>query len=252
LKPERTKAYKELKASPVELGRQLIDRWFVPEVWSEAVTNSAFLEYVGETLRTIGLGFPASDPDWDIPRWEDRLSVFDPYDLDRYGSQEVPVKSLWRSICETVNTDVLYLLFGVGVDIREYDFLVTTPVSRAREHIKEAEDAIELYRRTGEVDYYFRDCWPFPKNLRIGSKYFYVDRRAIRGFAVVTGIDIDNIDVNMNVNTWRWIEPIPCDYSQLKPPQRYARALTHQYFEGISEVQIIGGWLDPMPCMPKS
>lgn len=178
--------------------------------------------------------------------------MFNLRDLDRTHhfderDKEMVFINLWREIHKTLNLAALYLPVGTIVDIREHDFLVTTPVAKVKEHAKEAEDSIRHFMETGHIDYYYRDCYSFPRNLKIGSKFFYVDNRAIRGFAVVTDIDIANINANMNVDTWRWIDPIPCDYGKLKPPQKYARAIGHQYLRGVGKVQVIGEWLDPMP-----
>jgi len=57
--------------------------------------------------------------------------------------------------------------------------------------------------------------------------------------------------IDMDVDTWRWIKPISCDYSKIKPPQRYSQAIKHEYLTGITSVEIIGDWIDPMPCTPS-
>jgi hypothetical protein len=247
MKPEGTIRYKEMQIPPVELGQKFLERWFVPELWGTETKNPVFQENVGKSLRFIGENFPDTDPDWELPSWKDRLSMLDLYDLAWKGGREKVFGNLWNMIHKTLNKDVLYFHKGSTVGLREYDFLVTTPLSQAKAHVKEAEDAIKYFEKTGKIDRYWRTLWPFPKNLRIGSKMFYVDNRAIRGFSVVTDIDINEVTVNMDVNTWRWISPIACDYGKIKPPQNYSRAIGHTYFEGIDKVKIIGEWLEPMP-----
>jgi hypothetical protein len=247
MKSERTVRYKEMQIPPMELGREFLERWFVPELWGTETKDPVFQENVGNILRFMGENFPYTDPDWEVPSWKDRLSMLDLYDLDRNDGGKKIFRNLWCSIHETLNRDALYIPKGSTVGLREYDFLVTTPLSQAKTHVKEAEDAISHFQKTGKIDHYCRSFWPFPKNLRIGSKLFYVDNRAIRGFAVATDIDMNVVTVNMDVNTWRWISPIACDYGKIKPPQMYARAIGHTYFEGINSVKVTGEWLDPMP-----
>ncbi|MEK7525135.1 MAG: hypothetical protein AAB548_02065 [Patescibacteria group bacterium] len=244
------KATREIKIPSETLGEQFIERWFVPELISEDTLDPAFLIKVGETLKSIAKSFPKTDhvPGWEkILRWEDRLSVFDPHDLRHESRRGQTFIKLWAEIRASLNLEVLYYPKGSKQKLREYDFLVTTPLDQAESHVQEAQDAINYYKKTGEVDYYYRDCWPYPKNLRIGSKFFYVDNRAIRGFAIVTDIDINKENANLAADTWRWIVPIHCDYQQTKPPQRYACAVDHEYLKGINQVRVIGEWLDPMP-----
>lgn len=252
MNPEKTVAYKEMLLSPEELGNMFVHRWFSPEILTEETLRMEFLSHVGERLKYRGSRFPKSDPDWDIPRWQDRLSVLNLYDLDRidqfnHSDRKKTFRILWQEIYGTLDLLKLYLDIGDTVEIRDSDFLVTTPIAKAREHVKEAQSVINRFNKYGHIDYYYRDCWPFPKNLKIGSKFFYVDNRAIRGFAIVTNIDIKRLRVQMNVDTWRWISPIPCDYGKVKPPQKYASAKKHQYFEQTHRVPIVGSWLDPMP-----
>lgn len=247
MKPERTRVYQELKTPEEELGDKFTDRWLVPELRDKISEDHYFLNYVGGTLKEIGKGFPKSDPNWNIPSWEDRLSLFNLYDLDRDSTQSTKFKILWEKIHENLNKDLLYFPKGSTIGIREHDFLVTTPLPKIKDAAQEAKEAIELFQSTGKIDHYYREIWPFPNNLKIGSKFLYVDNRAIRGFAVVTDIDIKRVHVNMDVDTWRWIDPISCDYGVIKPPQSYARAIGHKYLENTTSIKVIGEWLDLMP-----
>lgn len=247
MRPEHTAIYHELGIPEEELGNKFTERWLVPELREKILQDHDFLRFVGRTLKLIGQGFPKSDPEYDIPLWEDRLSLFDLYDLSRESIESARFEGIWEKIHKNINKDLLYFPKGSVIELREYDFLVTTPLAKSKEHVQEAEDAIRLFKETGEIDHYYREIWPFPKNLRVGSKFFYVDNRAIRGFAVLTNIDIEKVTVNMDVNTWRWINPIPCDYGKIKPPQRYAYAIGHQYLDGLDRIQVIGDWLDTAP-----
>ncbi len=250
MKPEKTLVYKELSRTSLELGQAFINRWFVPEVQSQQILEQSYLEHIGDTLKSIGQNFPKSDPTWSLPSRIDRLSMLSLYDLNNESARKDEFPTLWRNILNSLNTDALFLPEGTDYHLRKYDFLVTTPLDLAAEHVKEAEGAIKLFNETGKIDYYYRNLWSFPKECRIGSKFIYVDNRAIRGFAVVTNI-VNQFVIHMDVNTWRWIYPIPCDYGKIKPPQSYAQAIKHQYFAGIDGIKIIGEWLDPMPTIAK-
>jgi len=234
----------ELEMSPRDLGRNFIERWYAPDILSEETLNPMFLEGIGKTLKYIGKTFPR-DEKFSVINLSDLMGDMD---NDWQGGNTRLFKKLWGRIRDTIYFDNLYFTKDESVSLREYDLLVTTPIAKARDHVKEAVDAIRLYETTGEIDYYWRKYWPPPRNLKVGSKMFYVDNRAIRGFGVVTDIVMgDLLEAHMLVDTWRWINPIPCNYSVIKPPQSYARAIGHKYFEGIDKVQVIGEWLDPMP-----
>lgn len=248
MKPERTIAYKEMNQPPEIVGRQFLDRWFIPDVLTKENLHPSFLKNIGNSLITLGARYPKSDPKWDFPGWEDRLSIYNLGDLDEFTGGQRKFRGLWSKILNSINRSALYIPKGSTANLREFDYLVTTPVAKAMDHVKEAEDSIALYKRTGKIDSYYRNIYPFPKNLKIGSKFFYVDGRAIRGFAVVTSINPSNeFRTRMSVDTWRWINPIPCDYGKIKPPQGYSSAQKHIYFKGIDSIKIVGGWLDPMP-----
>jgi hypothetical protein len=246
MKPERTVSFREQEMSALELGQTFIDKWYTPELQTCDSMDHVFLGNVGETLKYIGRGFPKSDPDWGLPGWEDRLSLLSIYDMYHESGHSRIFKNLWQLVYDKIDTEKMRIRKGERVYVREYDYLVTTPISKRDEHIKEAEDAIALYQKTGELDYYYRDIHPLPKNLKIGSKMFYVDNRAVRGFAVVTEIDPRTSQVRMSVDTWRWIKPLPANYFIIKPPQSYASALNHTYFKGVETVKVVGDWLEPM------
>jgi hypothetical protein len=244
MRTEREILSQEQEMSPFDLGKSFIERWYVPGVLSEETLNPAFLANTGKTLRYIARGFPLGFG----------LSMLDLGDLqgdkfnDWQGGNLELFRILWKRIGNTLNTGAFFFGKGTVVPISENDLLVTTPIAQRNDSAKEATDAIDYYHKTGKLDYYWRRyCFP-PRNLKVGSKLFYVDNRAITGFAVVTDIVMkDMLQAHMSVDTWRWINPIPCDYGKIKPPQSYARAMEHKYFEGIDKVKVIGEWLDPMP-----
>lgn len=209
-----------------------------------------------------------ADPEKDLLNRQLRLCVpdvvleaeaqVDALVLDRIGQvlkkegREVAGQAV-RHMITSLAHPVIYPEVGNQVPIGESDLLVTTPLDKAREHVGEAEDLINYYYETGDVGYYYRlfNPWGAPKTLGIGSKLFYVDQRAVRGFAVVTDLEVNPDDNHlvskMDANTWKWIDPIPCDYGQVKPPQGYAYARKHRYLKDVPEVEIVGSWLDPMP-----
>ena len=246
MKPERSEVRRELEMSPRDIGWTFINRWFIEDIFTEVTLDSVLLEKVGRTLQHIGRTFPVDTRvHYSVLHLEDLQKD---RDNDWEGGDYRQFKNMWSRIRATLNFDILNIPKGKTVPIRKNDLLVTTPLAQAKDHVKEAEDAIALYQRSGKVDYYWRKYWPMPKNLKVGSKIFYVDNRAIRGFAVVTDIVVDNFhEAHMAVDTWRWIKPIHCDYDRLKPPQGYSYATEHDYLAGVKAVRVIGGWLDPMP-----
>ena len=129
------------------------------------------------------------------------------------------------------------------------DFIVTTPKSEIANAKLEAEEA---KRHPGTR--YFRRFGRMPRGLVKGSRIFYVEDSYIRGFAVVdevqTGAKLctttnrewrDGVYAMMPVETWMWIRPFPMQGFR-----------NWQYFEPPADLQIVGGWLDPMPEVQPS
>jgi len=234
--------FREIETSSLDLGKSFVHRWFTPRAIKEQGIDFV---YIGDTLKTIGSTF----------RRGFGFSVFNLYDLTRdthnkwLGGNFRLFEEMWARILAHINHEALRYPVKTTVPVSEYDLLVTTPIAKAKEHAREAEQVRQYYKKTGLLDYYWRAYVFPPSNLRVGSSVYYVDRRAIRGFAMVTDIVLKDfiLQAHMLADTWRWITPIPCDYRVIKPPQSYARANRHKYFAGIAEVQVIGGWLDPMP-----
>jgi hypothetical protein len=125
----------------------------------------------------------------------------------------------------------------------EKDILVTTPISKSELAAKEAEECI-----AASEGYYFRTFRKKPKRLAPGSRIFYVDRGFIRGFGVVSSVATHEMVCETTGHnwgegfhaifpypTWKWIKPIP-----MKGFQGF------RYFAGV-EVEIVGGYGDPMP-----
>lgn len=170
--------------------------------------------------------------------------------LKREG-REVAGRAVRQFITEAAKP-LIYPEVGSNVLITKNDLLLTTPLDKTEDAAEEADELKALYKDSEEIGYYYRlyNPWGAPKTLGIGSKLFYVDRRAVRGFAVVTDFSphrTNAIVTMMAADTWKWIDPIPCDYDRIKPPQGYAYADRHKYLENVHIVDVVGGWLDPMP-----
>ena len=102
--------------------------------------------------------------------------------------------------------------------------------------------------------YYFRTFVKRPKELRVGSRIFYVEDGFIRGFGTVGEIrDSADMQCNtsghdwgvwgdgrthaiMHADSWKWIKPIP-----MKGFQGW------RYFTA-KNIKIVGDWLDPKPA----
>lgn len=170
-----------------------------------------------------------------------------------YPTLPISAKDLLSRMHGWFSLHSLYVPVGTSVSITADDLLVTTPVAQVDAHIREAQERLDEYENKGTVGYYYRMYHPHapPKTLKVGSKMFYVDRRAIRGFAVVTELTVDphggELIARMQADTWRWIAPIPVSYEQQKPPQGFAYAAKHPYLAGVQSVAVIGDWLAPMP-----
>lgn len=247
LPPEpRNYALQEVEPlSDYELGRAFVGRWYLPETLSPERATPVWYEDIGATLRILAAHSPKS---------QSRYSVFDRghlrwHPFDAFRSM---IDGMYDTIRSAVDPQTLRFAPGQSVPLREHDFLVTTPLAQAKAHGSEARERIEEYRSHGTIGHYFRSFhanYP-PKILRVGSKFFYVDNRAIRGFAVVSDFVVDirfNLLALMHADTWRWIHQISVDYQKLKPPQCYAYITGHAYTKDIEQVDVIGGWLDPMP-----
>lgn len=125
--------------------------------------------------------------------------------------------------------------------------IVTTPKSEMSTAAQEARDRIE---EGGGV--YFRRFGKEPRGLDPGVRVFYVEDGHVRGFAVVEEVTEvqegehvvcettgrawpSGIYAVMRADSWRWVRPI-----------RYRGFQGFRYFDD-SEVEIVGGWLDPRP-----
>ncbi len=133
------------------------------------------------------------------------------------------------------------------------DIVVSTPKTRMKEAVEEAERAIAL--DGVERTYYFRNLGKHGgANLGKGSRVYYVEDGYVRGFGVVEDDedvlyrDYEECDATgreygagwyayIPADSWQWIRPIPHKGFQ---GWRYAPAEWR-------EVEIIGGWLDPKP-----
>ena len=123
------------------------------------------------------------------------------------------------------------------------NIIVTTPKGEQETAAQEAQDCIDA-----KGGHYFRVFKRRPKNIEAGSRIFYVEDGYIRGFATVESVNEDNMKCDtsgkewgdgcyaiMPANSWQWISPVA-----MKGFQGY------RYFDD-SNVEIIGGWLDPKP-----
>ena len=124
--------------------------------------------------------------------------------------------------------------------------IVTTPKSQMKTAAAEARMCINA----GE-GFYFRRFGTLPLSLATGIRIFYVEDGYVRGFATVsevhdssshsvqcttTGCDwAPGIYAVMPADTWQWVKPIP-----------YKGFQGFRYFDD-SDVEIVGGWLDPKP-----
>lgn len=256
--------YKESKVelisdrlSPQELGLEFIERWYSQDLINknQARLTSEVLKSVGELLAKYDKSFNRRPYG---PKYSP-LNLGDIYWLYRNLQTKESIlpmspDELLENIHSLLSLDSLYFPVGSQVTIDTGDLLVTTPLAKSAEHAQEARERLDEYDESGTVGYYYRvyNSHVPPKTLKVGSKMFYVDQRAIRGFAVVTRLDVPDkllggLVAYMEADTWRWIEPIGCDYDRVKPPQGYAYAAKHQYLDGVSQVTITGDWLDPMP-----
>lgn len=128
------------------------------------------------------------------------------------------------------------------------DIIVTTPKSQMKNAATEAEKC----KQEGK-GWYFRVFKHRPEHLEIDSKIFYVEDGYIRGFAPVYAITHEQgtqctttnkqwgpgTVVWMKADQWKWITPIP-----MKGFQNW------RYFDS-SNVEVVGGWLDPKPDEPN-
>jgi hypothetical protein len=135
------------------------------------------------------------------------------------------------------------------------DIIVTTPKGCAGEAAQEARDCI-----ASGGGYYFRR---FTKryaphcHLQVGDRIYYVERGYVRGFALLGGwVEVvrksrgcettgrwwlPGVYLVMDATTWQWIRPI-----QMRGFQGWRSA---QNYFNRERVEIIGGWLDPMPAI---
>lgn len=128
------------------------------------------------------------------------------------------------------------------------DIIVTTPLSQRSIAAQEARNAI-----ASGGGHYFRQLRNRPKRLQPGDRVFYVDGGYVRGFAIVdeirggaaccstTGNQFSGWLVFMEASSWKWIRPVPMSGFQ---GYRYVTR------ELRDQVEILGGWLDPMPEAP--
>lgn len=141
------------------------------------------------------------------------------------------------------------------------DIIVTTPYS-FREQV--AQEATMMIKNGG--GFYFRRLSTQPKNLNIGDRVWYVEDEYLRGFAIVSYIEYRDTSLTcsttgkvhengfflyMDATTWKWIHPIP-----YKGFQGWRYFLIEEsengtlFFKSIIKLDIVGGWLDPMPKTP--
>ena len=123
--------------------------------------------------------------------------------------------------------------------------IVTTPKKQMKTAAEEAQNCIDA-----GGGFYFRRFAQFPLSLHSGTRIFYVEDGYVRGFATVSEVN-DSTDGKvcmttgrdwapgiyavMPADSWQWVRPIPQQGFQ-----------GWRYFDD-SEVEIVGGWLDPKP-----
>lgn len=138
----------------------------------------------------------------------------------------------------------IWLLFK---EVYLRDIIVTTPKKKSHIAAEEARRCIEA-----GSGFYFRTFRNKPKDLKVGTKIFYVEDGYIRGFGTVseiidgqmecgtTGHDWgDGYHAVMPADSWKWIKPIRMQGFQ-----------GWRYFEAKG-IRIIGDWLDKKPEVKK-
>ena len=132
------------------------------------------------------------------------------------------------------------------------DIIVTTPQSASASAAAEAAHC----KREGGGRYFRRlAARTRPKNFDATDRIFYVERGFIRGFAVASSVSSrdepitcsttghvwqDGFYIFMDASSWKWIKPIPMTGFQ-----------GWRYYIAPEHLQIVGGWLDPMPESPE-
>ncbi len=249
----------EAELSPSEIGSQFIERWFTPELIAanEATLPDDFSKKVGNKLKKLQEKFiyPSEWQRWKAPSV---LNLGNLYDASNNHQRDDRGRfnKMFRGVVDVFDLSSLYPETGAEVALTPSDFLVTTRLQDTAAHAEEARQVREHFDQQGAVDYYYRKYHPYipPTDLRIGSKLLYVDQRKITGFAAVTGLHIASLSMDlearMSGDTWRWIDPIFCDYETKSPPQgSSSRALRHSYLtdKNITSVSVAGEWLDEAP-----
>ena len=125
------------------------------------------------------------------------------------------------------------------------DLIVTTPKTQIKNAAAEARQCIEQ-----GGGFYFRTFRIKPKDLRIGSKIFYVEDGFIRGYGVVSAVKEGEMTCSTTginwgkgchaiipADSWTWISPIA-----MKGFQGW------RYFDANSkDIVIVGHWKDSKP-----
>lgn len=135
------------------------------------------------------------------------------------------------------------------------DIIVTTPKDRRADAAAEAEDA----KQYGGDTLYFRRIGNYAHLcVRPGERIYFVEDGYVRGFALLdhtrtaqeprtcdtTGREYpEGFFLFMRADSWKWIQPIPMQGFQ---GWRYAHRC-----DLPEDVEIVGGWLDPMPEIPN-
>jgi hypothetical protein len=145
------------------------------------------------------------------------------------------------------------------------DIIVTTPKSERANAAAEARDCIAAGNGSG-AEYFRRFAsQAAPRKLRVGERVYYVEDGYVRGYAIVSRIEVRLVwlycetsgriwpagfYVFMPASSWRWIAPIAMrgfqGFRYAPPAGVGGERRLGDVLDNV--VQEIGGWLDPMPA----
>lgn len=124
--------------------------------------------------------------------------------------------------------------------------MVTSPRTRMKEMAAEAEDAL-----AGKFTHYHRSIDRHPREFKPGSRVYYVEDGAIRGFCVVETLvqavggkptnefyaPRSGLLIYMRCDSWMWVDPVA-----------YCGFQAWRYAPARSTFHVVGRWTDPRPA----
>jgi hypothetical protein len=136
---------------------------------------------------------------------------------------------------------------GLSNNLDIADIVVTTPIKYKDVAAQEAKDCLAC-----GGGFYFKTFFFKPKRLELGSRVYYIDDGAIRGFGILsyeyTGRlqcetsgnvwgDNESYNAIIPAHTWHWVKPVVMRGFQGFRYMKQAR----------DTVEIIGDWQKPKP-----